>query len=289
VLPDSRFRSQTPVFWSYVRTLSQFLGYTDKGGIRVPSVEDRKRGLRELGLDLSRCVTRSGDPTPLGAELLQYFTHRVRVLEESTRPALMTADAAEALFLELKPSATANTPLPMNKQKGEKRRHAFFTCIINILISRTLQDIPCDYSPRKLTTFVRDGIPVRTLSRRVDGAFPSTINPIALWEIKEYYFTTTFGSRIADGVFETMLDGMELRELCENENVRCRHYLMVDPRSGPTTRGGAWENPASADSWTCSTWDLSMRSSSGAKWWHEFRCSSPSGSRKLTRVKSQGR
>ncbi len=80
----------------------------------------------------------------------------------------------------------------------------------------------------KLTSFVRDGIPVRTLSRRVDGAFPSTINPVALWEIKEYYFTTTFGSRIADGVFETMLDGMELRELRENEDIRCRHYLMVD-------------------------------------------------------------
>jgi len=157
------------------------MGYTDKGGIRGLSVEVLERGLRELGLDVSRCVTRSGDPTPLGIKLLQYFTHRAHVLEESARPALMTAAAAEALFLELKPSATANTPLPMNKQKGEKRRHAFLTCIINILISHALRNIPCDYSPRKLTTFVRDGIPVRTLSRRVDGAFPSPVNPIALW------------------------------------------------------------------------------------------------------------
>ncbi len=148
MLPDSRFRSQPPVFWAYVRTLSQFIGYTDKGGIRALSVEELERGLRELGLAVSRCVTRSGDPTPLGTELLQYFTHRAHVLEESARPALMTADAAEALFFELKSSATPNTPLPMNKQKGEKRRHAFFTCIINILISRALRDMPCDYSPR---------------------------------------------------------------------------------------------------------------------------------------------
>ena len=32
---------------------------------------------------------------------------------------------------------------------------------------------------------------------------------MALWEIKEYYYTTTFGSRVADGVYETLLDGLE--------------------------------------------------------------------------------
>jgi len=51
----------------------------------------------------------------------------------------------------------------------------------------------------------------------VDGAFPSTVNPIAVWEIKEYYTQQTFGSRIADGVYESLLDGMELEELREHE------------------------------------------------------------------------
>ena len=36
---------------------------------------------------------------------------------------------------------------------------------------------------------------------------------IAVWEIKEYYYTTTFGSRVADGVYEALLDGLELEEL----------------------------------------------------------------------------
>lgn len=59
---------------------------------------------------------------------------------------------------------------------------------------------------------VLNGLPVRTLARRVDGAFPSVINPVAIWEVKEYYHTTTFGSRVADGVYETLLDGMELED-----------------------------------------------------------------------------
>src|SRR5208282_766488 len=87
---------------------------------------------------------------------------------------------------------------------------------------------PCDYDPHSLTTVTRAGIPLRTLARRVDGGFPSTVNPIAVWEIKEYYYTTTFGSRVADGVYETLLDGMELAELREKEGIHVLHYLFVD-------------------------------------------------------------
>ena len=75
-----------------------------------------------------------------------------------------------------------------------------------------------------------DAMPLRTLSRRVDCAFPSVVNPIAIWEVKEYYYTTTFGSRVADGVYETLLDGMELEELRVSENVDVLHYLMLDAR-----------------------------------------------------------
>jgi hypothetical protein len=86
----------------------------------------------------------------------------------------------------------------------------------------------CDYDPRRLTTVTVNGAPLRTLARRVDGAFPGIVNPVAIWEIKEYYYTTTFGSRVADGVYETLLDGMELQELRASEGVHVLHYLIVD-------------------------------------------------------------
>jgi hypothetical protein len=116
----------------------------------------------------------------------------------------------------------------MNKQKGEKRAPAYLTGIINILIEANSKGLPCDYAPGTLTTITKNGTPLRTLARWVDGAFPSAVNPIAVWEIKEYYYTTTFGSRVADGVYETLLDGMELEELREHENIDIKHYLMVD-------------------------------------------------------------
>ncbi|OOV36629.1 hypothetical protein BV53_00055 [Candidatus Synechococcus spongiarum LMB bulk15N] len=66
------------------------------------------------------------------------------------------------------------------------------------------------------------------MARRVDGAFPSAVDPIAVWEIKEYYYTTSFGSRIADGIYETLAEGMEIEELREHEDISVKHYLMVD-------------------------------------------------------------
>ncbi len=58
--------------------------------------------------------------------------------------------------------------------------------------------------------------------------FPAVVNPVAIWEIKEYYHTTTFGSRVADGVYETLLDGMELEELQEHARIPVEHLLIVD-------------------------------------------------------------
>ena len=97
-----------------------------------------------------------------------------------------------------------------------------------MLIEKHSGTCPVEYDPRRLTTVTKDNIPLRTFARRVDGAFPSSINPIAIWEIKEYYYTTTFGSRVADGVYETLLDGLELEELRNSEHIGILHYLFID-------------------------------------------------------------
>lgn len=91
--------------------------------------------------------------------------------------------------------------------------------MVNMLIESAAKGQKCDYDPRALTTVTSDGVPLRTFARRMDGAFPSVINPVAVWEIKEYYYTTTFGRRVAGGVYETLLDGMEIEELATVENV----------------------------------------------------------------------
>lgn len=140
----------------------------------------------------------------------------------------MTAEEAKESFEQLHAKLKPKCCIPRNKQSGNKKTPAFFTGIINMLIEANAKSMSCDFDPRVLTTVTRGGTPLRTLARRIDGAFPSAVDPVAVWEIKEYYYTTTFGSRVADGVYESLLDGMELEELRNSEGVDIKHYLMID-------------------------------------------------------------
>lgn len=227
---DERFRKQKLSFWANVRSISQQVGYTDRRTrtIKVPTLAEMREGLRKNHLTSSHLMDDSQHPNALGELIHSYFAHRAKVLNEYVEPRLMDVEQAYAAYQQLYDELSPIYPVPLNKQTGNKAGPAYFTGIINMLIEAHAQGVPCDFDPRGLTAVTRNGIPLRTLARRVDGAFPGMVNPVAVWEIKEYYYTTTFGSRVADGVYETLLDGMELEELRDHEGIDVRHYLMVD-------------------------------------------------------------
>lgn len=228
--PAPRFERQPKSFWANVRLVSQEVGYSvrGQGTVKVPSLSEAIAALDRLGLSTSHLVDTGGRATELGETLVEYFEHRAASLNEHVESRLMDRDRARAVFEEHHARLEPTVPIPMNKQKGEKRAPAYFTGLINMLVEANIGDWPCNYNPRKLTTVTANGFPLRTLARWVDGAFPGVVNPIAVWEIKEYYYTTTFGSRVADSVYESLLDGLELEELREHENIDVLHYVMVD-------------------------------------------------------------
>lgn len=226
---DARFRHLPKSFWADVRTIGEAVGYTlpRQNMVRSPTIEDIRKAYDKLGIGTTHLVRRN-QPTARGRTLVDYLEHRASVLNEYVAPRLMDVDRARAEFERLRSALNPSCPLPLNKQRGDKRAPAYLTGIVNMLVEAHSFGQPCDYDPRRLTTVTADGAPLRTFARRVDGAFPSTVDPIAVWEIKEYYYTTTFGSRVADGVYETLLDGMEIEELAKNEGINLLHYLIVD-------------------------------------------------------------
>ncbi|MCR4299438.1 MAG: hypothetical protein NUV75_11950 [Gallionella sp.] len=227
---DGRFLSQPKEFWANARTISQEVGYTERGkdSIKIPSLESVREEFSRLGLSTAHIADSDNTLTGFGQCLFDYFTFRAAILNEIVRHHFMKKDSAHVEFKRLKKLLKPKCPLPMNKQKAEKKNYAFLTGIVNILIEANIGKAPCNYDPRSLTTVTHNAMPLRTLSRRVDGAFPSVINPIAIWETKEYYYTTTFGSRVADGVYETLLDGMELEELEAAAQRKVQHILFID-------------------------------------------------------------
>ncbi len=170
----------------------------------------------------------AGKPTEYASKLMAYFAYRAKVLNDTVQYKLQTKDQAKAMYLRLKAAHPSEMAAAKNKQTGEKATVAYLTAMTNLLVEAYAQGIEYDRDPRALTTVTRDGKPLRTLARRVDGAFPSAVNPVAIWEIKEYYHTTTFGSRVADGVYETLLDGMELEEMRDETGIDVQHVLILD-------------------------------------------------------------
>ena len=239
---NEKFLNLPKTFWASVRLISQEVGYTAKGKdqIKVPSADEIKSKLHELGIDFDSLRIQKIGSQELDLLLQEYFAYRADTLNTYVEPRLMDGKKAKQVFRDHLSKLKPSCPIPMNKQTGKKKAPAYLTGLVNMLIEANSKGLSCDYDPHQLTTIIKNGLPLRTLARRVDGAFPSSLNPIAIWEIKEYYYTTTFGSRVADGIYETLLDGLELEELREHEGIKIQHYLIIDAHDTWWTQGKSY-------------------------------------------------
>lgn len=227
-----KFRNMSSSFWAFVKFISQELGYTDRKtkSVRIYSENEIAQLLKSHNLTVD---------TKLVENAVCYSKLRAHTLNSLARGSLMDAESARIEFEKLYNTIRNDNYLcniPMNKQKGELKQIAYFTAIINILTERTLRNAGLcantkgfnDDPHRLIYVIDNDRRIVGASSRRMDGAYPDTINPKIIWEIKEYYYTTTFGSRVADGVYETQLDGYELNNFSKYTSSPIKHVLFID-------------------------------------------------------------
>lgn len=240
---DSKSRSTHSEFWANVRTISEQCGYVSRATkekprtIKVHSVADMVAAMKKSGLGTDHLVdSKSGLPTSLAKQLEEYFAYRADVLLNQVRPHLMCKQCAKRMFSKLQSHLGSTKPVPINKQSGAKKQPLYLTGIVNMIVESQVGKRPCDYDPGGLTSFTQAGAPVKTLSRRHDGAFPRKNDPIAIWEVKEYYYTTTFGSKISDSVYVTQLDGLEIEE-ARRVDVDVQFVLMIDAFDTWWTKG----------------------------------------------------
>lgn len=226
------FKDMDASFWALVRFVSENLGYTERGEglVKKYPINTIRALCKERGINASEEVIVSvAQYSKMRADLLNTFAERM----------LMDAQTACKEFQRWEMLHRAENyycKLPLNKQKGEMKQIAFFTAIINIIAEKTIREITgnshspgFDDDPRSLAYIWDDkGRIIGASSRRFDGAYPSIESPKLVWEIKEYYYATTFGSRVADGVYETQLDGFEFKELYERTGKKVYHVLFID-------------------------------------------------------------
>ena len=226
------FRNKSSYFWSLVKYVSQELGYTDRRTkcIRTYTEYEITNLLDSRGISFDYGIVQ---------DAVNYLYKRADILNNCVQPNLMSYECARDVYDSISHIYTYNNYLcaiPMNKQKGEMHQVAYLTAIINILAEKTIREAGLfvggrcfNDDPRSLLYAIDQyGCIAGVSSRRMDGAYPDVTNPRIVWEIKEYYYTTSFGSRIADGIYETRLDGHEIREFSYRINRPIIHVMFVD-------------------------------------------------------------
>lgn len=230
--PFEEFINAPTELWAFVKFASEALGYTDRknGTVKIYSIKELTSLCHKQNINASKELLEAAS---------NYSYKRGSLLNDFVQNKLMDAQTASNEYYKWEQLHRMNhyyCKLPLNKQKGEFKQVAFFTSLINIITEKTIREITgndsklgFDDDPRNLTyTLDNDRHIVGASSRRFDGAYPSTDSPLLVWEIKEYYYATTFGSRVADGVYETQLDGYEFKELYERTGKKIYHVLFID-------------------------------------------------------------
>ena len=90
----------------------------------IPTIQQVKDTFEQEGLDYSKLII-ADKWTDFGKTMIGYFRHRRKVLNEQVKLNLMDAKSAKTLFQKLKKELKPKCPLPMNKQKGKKKKNSF--------------------------------------------------------------------------------------------------------------------------------------------------------------------
>jgi hypothetical protein len=230
--PDIRFQNQPIRFWANVKLISEQVGYSIRGAkgqpkaLRNYTLADIVKVYRDEGLD-DEFTKRERAFFEL---VLAYLNYRADLIQNTIQHFFMDRAEAAAAYEALRKATGSKRAPAMNKQKGDKRHPAYLASMVSLIADRVLGSAGFVDDARRLAVISVDGIAELAFSRRYDGAMPTVANPAAVWEIKEYYGTTTFGSRVADGVYETLLDGFEINEAERLLGKRVKHFLFVDDR-----------------------------------------------------------
>jgi len=125
--PDPRFLNQPKLFWANVRSISQHIGYTERGTgrIKVPGLAGIAHPLNGLGLASSHVVDKHGKPTELGANLEGYFAYRAKALNGVVRTSLTNVSEARKTFKDLRARLSPRCPCRLISKRERRKARLF--------------------------------------------------------------------------------------------------------------------------------------------------------------------
>lgn len=97
------------------------------------------------------------------------------------------------------------------------------------------EGVAADVSPQSRAVIIAEDH-IWVSPRRLDGALPALLNPVGIWEIKEYWGVKGGGSKMSDAIYECQLVGQELRAFKDLHGPSCRHFVILDGKESWAAR-----------------------------------------------------
>lgn len=174
----------------------------------------------ELGRDVARL-------------LLDYLDFRSTLWDTGNR-LLRTEDQATA-YCRKKFNEVPKTAQTKNQEHHQSSKAMVLTTTRLAESVCTELGVTIDPSPQRRCVWVANE-QLHVTARNLDGAIPGLVDPFLVWEIKEYWGTTSGGSKMSDAVYECALVGRELRDFEKRSKLHVEHAVLLDGKAQWTAR-----------------------------------------------------
>jgi len=128
------FAKQDLGFWAMVKFVSERAVYTNMKTKKNPVSTLKALTPDEVRGTLEKCDIDQESISNQQCKLVSdYLKYRAETLTTKVEPVLMNRDEARAFFEEIKERVKPIHPIPMNRQKGEKRHEAYLAAMVGML------------------------------------------------------------------------------------------------------------------------------------------------------------
>lgn len=169
----------------------------------------------------------------VASELVEYLDFR-RTLWDLGDKLLRTEDEAKA-YCRKKFNELPKTTQTKNQEHHQSSKAMVLTTTRLAEAACREFGMPIEPNPQRRCVWVADQ-QLHVTARSLDGAIPGLVDPFLVWEIKEYWGTTSGGSKMSDAVYECALVGRELRDFEKRTNLHVEHAVLVDGKAQWTSR-----------------------------------------------------
>ncbi|MGC5342937.1 DUF7687 domain-containing protein [Streptomyces sp. DT171] len=213
-------------FWHVVRMLAD--QSATKRGKYALAIEPHEimSILRSVGTPAAEGMIRYLENHNGILDSLSAYWGKRRAVADSLLAAMRTEEQAKADYATVSDQVLQSYGV---KLKGYHKSSKALVNTVDAIVYRECRKtgVSVDTNPQSRAALVSDEH-IWVSPRRLDGAIPDLLNPVAIWEIKEYWGKTNGGSKMSDAIYELHLVGLELRMFEDEFNVHVNHYAIID-------------------------------------------------------------